>query len=326
VSPGLDLLRSLLKESCNSIREQVGKIDQRCYVLHRYVWKTYTSAGVQGCTLENVCEDVDGNSLLLPSNPTELLPLFQTLHDKGQVLLLRNNQNLGESWVITDITAVLEKVIGSIFAPPTFPTHISLGSTGVVSKSTIREVFPDLNTDMIIGFLEHFEFCHLVEPGWINATKLEQTHTGNEDDKYYLFPALITSDCPLLEIPRSSFCCGWLLHSVEHQLFTTRFLHVLLLRLAFLFSQRQDDTALSGTKSESPAVRRRCKMWKNGITWHDANGVSTLIEVRDLRSIVLSMTCMDDSRVHCIKLRSQLIQTVLKLKGEFCPRVLTEDN
>ena len=38
---------------------------------------------------------------LLPSNPTELLPLFLTMHD--------NNQNLGKSWVITDIAALFEK-------------------------------------------------------------------------------------------------------------------------------------------------------------------------------------------------------------------------
>ena len=37
------------------------------------------------------------------------------------------------------------------------------------------------------------------------------------------------------------------------------------------------------------------------------------------------MTCMDDSRIHCVRLRSQLIQTILKLKSEFCPRVLTEE-
>jgi len=223
--------------------------------------------------------------------------------------------------VITDIAALLEKVSGSIFAPHNFPTQISLGSTGVVAKSTIREVFSD-DTDMIIGFLEHFEFCHRVEPSWINLSELELLPT---DDEYHLFPALVTLDSPLHEGHKSSYCCGWLIRSVEHQFFTTRFLHVLLLRLAFLFSQPQDNTTLSRTKTEGPAVRRRCKIWKNGITWHDANGVSTVIEVRDLNTVVLSMTCMEDSRIHCVRLRSQLIQTILKSKIEFCPRVVIEE-
>ena len=324
VSPGLDQLRYNLDDSCNSIRKRAGKIDQRCYVLHRYVWKFYTSAGVHGCILESISKDLEGTSHFLPSNPTELLPLFQTLHDKGQVLLLRNNQNPGNSWVITDIAAVLETVIGSIFAPHDFPTHISLGSTGVVSKSRIGEFFPD-NTDMIIGFLEHFEFCHQVEPGWINLSELEQSPIENVDGVCYLFPALVTSERPLHESQKGSYRCGWLIHSVKDQLFTTRFLHVILLRLAFLFTQPQDNTALISTKTEGPAERRRCRIWKNGITWHDANGVSTLFEVRGLKTVALSMTCMDHSRIHCVRLRSQLIQTILKSKREFCPRVLTEE-
>ena len=325
VSPVLDLLRYHLEESCNSIREHAGKIDQRCYVLHRYVWKFYTSAGVQGHTLESISEDLEGNSYLLPSNPTELLPLFQTLHDKGQALLLKNYQNLGKSWVITDIAAVLERVIGSIFAPHDFPTHTSLGSTGIVARSRIREVFPDFNTDMIIGFLEHFEFCHQLEQGWIDLSELEQSTIEKTDNEFYLFPALITSERPLHGSHESSYCSGWLIHSVEHQFFTTRFLHVLLLRLAFLFSQLQDDAASSSTNTEGPAVKCKCKIWRNGITWLDKSGISSLLEVRSLKTVVLSMTCLEDSRIHCVRLRSQLIQTILKSKHEFCPRVLTEE-
>ena len=325
VSPGLDQLRYNLEESCNSIREHAGKIDQRCYVLHRYVQKTYTSADVQGCTLESISKDLEGNSHLLPSHPTELLPLFQTLHDKGQVLLLRNNQNPGKSWVITDIAAVLENVIGSIFAPRDFSAHISLGSTGVVSKSRIREVFPDLNTDMIIGFLEYFEFCHRVEPGWIDLSELARSPIEKTDDEFYLFPALVTSERPLRESHESSYCSGWLIRSVEHQFFTTRFLHVLLLRLAFLFTQLQDYTALSSTKTDGPAVKCKCKIWRNGISWLDKNGISSLLEVRSLKSVALGMTCLEDSKIHCVRLRSQLIRTILKSKHQFCPRVLTEE-
>ena len=142
------------------------------------------------------------------------------------------------------------------------------------------------------------------------------------DDEYYLFPALVTSEPPLHDSDKSCYCCGWLVHTVENQFLTTRFLHVTLLRLAFIFSQPHDDIS---SKTEAPAVTRRCKIWKNGITWHDANGVSTIFEVRNLRSIVLSMSCMDDSRIHCVRLRSQLIKTILKSKSEFCPRLLTEE-
>ena len=31
----------------------------------------------------------------------------------------------------------------------------------------------------------------------------------------------------------------------------------------------------------------RCEMWTNGITWHDACGVSTYVEVKDLKTVML---------------------------------------
>ena len=152
-SPDLELLRYYLENSCNSIRKKTKAVDQRCYVLHKYVHKVYINKGVPGCILKSISEDLEGNLYLLPSNPSELLPLFQTLHDKGQVLLLKNDQNISNSWIITNIAAMLETVVGSIFAPRDFPQHIAPGSTGIVAKSRVGETFPDLNIDMVIGFL-----------------------------------------------------------------------------------------------------------------------------------------------------------------------------
>ena len=113
------------------------------------------------------------------------------------------------------------------------------------------------------------------------------------------------------------------MHSSLEHFFTTCFLHVLLLRLAFHFSQLQDDAC--STNTDGPAVKCKSKIWRNGISWLDKNGISSLLEVRDLKTVVLSMTCMEGSRIHCVRLCSQLIQTMLKLKHKFCPRVLTEE-
>ena len=173
-SPQLDLLRYHLGESCNSIRQRTEKIDQRCYVLHKYVHKAYINKGVSGCSLKRISQDLEGNLYLLPSNPSELLPLVQTLHDKGQVILLKNDKDISDCWVITNIAAMLETVVGSIFAPRDFPQHIAAGSTGIVQKSRISEVFPDLNTGTVIGFLEHFEFCHRVGLDWVGDRQSNQ--------------------------------------------------------------------------------------------------------------------------------------------------------
>ena len=325
-SPQLDLLRYHLEESCDAIRKKTEKIDQRCYVLHKYVHKAYINKNVSGCGLKSISQDLKGNLYLLPSSPNELLPLVQTLHDKGQVLLFKNDQNISNSWVITNITAMLETVVGSIFAPRGFPQHIAPGSTGTVPKSRISEAFPDLNIEMVIGFLEHFEFCHRVEPDWLGET---QSIHQMSDDEYYLFPALLTSDnVPQVwqENYENSYCCSWLMYStVEGRFFTTRFLHVLLLRLAFLFAPPQDDATPSSSKIKTPALSRKCNMWENGIIWPDANGVKACFELKNLKTVILKMTCMEGREIHCVRLRTKLINIIVEAKNEFCPCVNVEE-
>ena len=322
----LDLLCFYLHGSFKSIRENTGSIDQRCYILHRYIRKAYTNAGVQGCTLENISKDLENNSYLLPSSPTELLPLFQTLHEKAQILLLENHKDIGDSWVITNIPALLETIVGSIFAPRDFPQHISPGSTGVVAKSRLCEAFPYLNTDMVIGFLEHFEFCHHLQSDWIKLSVFAETPKEVTDDDYYLFPALVTSNHLSRDSSESSHRCGWFIHSLtEYQFFTVRFLHVLLLQLAFNFALPQDIAVPGNTEVETPGLKRSCTMCKDGITWSDDNGVSTLLEVKDLKTVTLVMSSVKGREVHCVRLRTQLIKTILKAKNDFCPRALIEE-
>ena len=325
-SPGLDLLRYHLEESCNSIRESTERIDQRCYVLHKYFHKAYINKNVHGRTLENITKDLEDNPHLLPSSSTELLPLLQTLHDKGQIILLKNDQEICDSWVVPNIAAILETVVGTIFAPRDFPQHIAPGSTGIVPKTRMSEAFPDLNTDMVIGFLEYFEFCHRVGLDWVIQSKHEVSDTS---DEYYLFPALVTlENIPQLlhESRESHYYCGWLMHSTaKHQFFTIRLLHVLLLRLAFLFALPQDNAIPTASEVETPVLKRSCTMWKSGITWHDTNGVSTHFEVKELKTVILIMSSMKGSEIHCVRLRTQLIKTILQARKEFCPRVDVEE-
>ena len=66
-------------------------------------------------------------------------------------------------------------------------------------------------------------------------------------------------------------------------------------------------------------------MWKSGITWHDRNGVATYFEVRDLKTVILIMSSMKGSEIHCVRLRTQLIKAILRAKKNFCLRVDVEE-
>ena len=66
-------------------------------------------------------------------------------------------------------------------------------------------------------------------------------------------------------------------------------------------------------------------MCKNGITWSDGNGVSALLEVKDLKTVIPVMSSMKAREVHCVRLHTQLIKTILKAKSKFCPRAFIEE-
>ena len=266
-SSGLHRLHSCLKESCDSIRENAGEIDKHCYALHTYVRKNYANVCA---TLGDICSGLEGNSYLLPSDPIELLPLVQILHDRGRVVFLKNDRDLVYSWVITNITSLLETVVGSkLFSPHNFRQCCLQGSTGVVPRSRICEAFPELDTDMIIRFLEHFEFCHQVDGHWIDRTELVRSPEEGADEDYYFFPALRTSEKPNKLSPESLYYCGWFMHSsAKHQFFTVQFLQSLLLRIAFRFAQtnHEDEDMPITSKKTIQTLRRRFEMWTNGIT------------------------------------------------------------
>ena len=178
---------------------------------------------------------------------------------------------------------------------------------------------------MVIGFLEHFEFCHQVALDWVGGSLSNQALS---DDKYYLFPALVTSESmpEVLQENHSISCCGWLMYcAAEDQFFTTRFLHVLLLRLAFLFAPPQDETMPSSRKIKAPVLSRRCNMWKSGISWPDTNGVKAVFEMKDLKTATLKMICLEGREIHCVRLCTKLIRAILRAKNEFCPNVHVEE-
>ena len=126
--------------------------------------------------------------------------------------------------------------------------------TGVIPRSTIGKAFPEFNTDMMVRFLEHFQFCHQVNKHW---TKLVQSREEGMDDEYYFFPALTSSRKPIKMPPESSYYCDWFMHSsIKHEFFT-------MLRFAFQFAQPyHEDEDLQGTsKNKIPTLRqRRCEM------------------------------------------------------------------
>ena len=145
----------------------------------------------------------------------------------------------------------------------------------------------------------------------------------NDSEKYFLFPALISVHRPSEGIWESEapeeYRCEWYFHCTQaRQFLSSRFLHVLLLRLAFSFALAPD----SPPSEDSVVLTRCCSMWKNGIQWLSTSGVESIIEVPEQnRSVIVLMQCPQNKVMSCAKLRSAVIQKVLLTKKDCCPKV-----
>ena len=225
---------------------------------------------------------------------------------------------------------LLSEVKGLIFAPKELKSdYKNFGSTGVVALSNVAGVFPQYDIHMLMSFMTHLDFCHQLQEADISAMGVNHHETQYlKQETYYFFPALVNTEYPpetCETIIENYYKCGWCLHCKEAIFFTSRFLHVLLIRLAFTYAL----PAASSPIEENSLVieRRQCNIWKNGIHWLNMDGVETIIQVKEQNTaVVLFMGCLEGSEVKCIQLRSAIIETILSTKEKYSAAVDAEES
>ena len=291
-------------------------------VIHYYSHVVYaflrTKLNMVGCTLHDLVSAITKeNDSSLPSDQSVLTEILTTLSDKGLILFIHHHQS---SWIVVKTEALLNEINGTLFAPRQFKEHrdILASNTGIVSTSSLLNVFPHYNTDMLVGFLQSLNFCRPVEPSVLENTNLQTTPSHSTADLLF-FPGLIQSERPDSLVQQGPLEFGWCLGCVDpEQYFSSRFLHILLLSVAYRFSQsvrRKVTSCFCG-------LQRRCTVWKNGISWTDSDNITTLIELLDNnRRVLVTMSCSKDRPMEHAKLRSSLIGLVHRLHQEHCPSV-----
>ena len=323
ISSGLGQFCSLVEKSCTTLR-QTADIDLRCHVAYSFLLEMFE--GRVACTLSDIAAKISGTDTLLPQNPDELVHLMSSLSDKGLVLLVKTSGCIEESWVILQKQDLLSEFNGTMFAPENFKQHREFArSTGVVPFSHIKGEFPLYDSAMIAGFLTHLEFCFKIDdPETIkriedeapkDETRLDPT------DEYYFFPALVSVDNPLRVWQTDDsmvYQCGWYYKCHADQFLSTRFLHVLILRLAFSFALGLDKQSPS---QNAPVLCRRCSVWKHGIGWLQ-DGIEIVVEVGlQCQWVTVMMRCFKGKEVKCVQLRSAVVREVKKACTQLCKAV-----
>ena len=306
--------RSLLSTSQQAILSSQPTMSLYCHVLYAFLRTKLRRAS---CTLQELTtaliseNDYSYRSSLLTESLT-------SLNDKGLILFLQNQEHPESSWVVVEKEALLRKVSGTLFAPDHFKQYCQVASnTGIVPIATLEELFPQYSSEMLVGCLENMEFCHPVDMPTLQATNLKATILFPQAGANYLFfPSLVKEHRPDdLPSPRFGWCLGC---SDPHQYFSNRFLHVLLLRLAFTFPLASEYRFLS---LPLHGLERKCKVWRNGICWKDVSGVSTIVEIVDLNRWVIVL--VSEKTREAAQVCSNVIRMILDLQHQLCSAVST---
>ena len=298
-SSSMSQLRQYLADSCEELRNK-SKMSSRNHCFLVYLLDKFRDR--PAVQIKDVSARVAEETPLLgsvpariPEDASSISQLCDEVSKTGNLHFFKSTESIESSWIILDREALLSRVSGTFFAPNDFKQHCDLAtSTGVVPYSKIRTHFPDLDTDMIIQFLCHLEFCHEVDSVTL---QLIQSSEGRHSvatcfdptERFFFFPGLVSIEVPSGVWKNSSnlnYLCGWALQlSTSGQFFTPRFLQVLLLRLAFSLALAPHEH----TSTKLPALQRNCQVWKNGICWGDKSGVEALVEVNENKSVVVML-------------------------------------
>ena len=310
---GVKEFMAKLRESCEAAVDRNDKMSYYCHCLNAFL----QNLEVVAISLDDLCSLLKERNEPYPLSDRSCLKEFLTiLGDKGLVLYLTD-------WLIVDKKALLTVVNGVLFNKSIDRVQKPVASnTGIMPQSSLATLFPDYNIDMLVRFLTSLQFCHQMDAhavSTITNNVAPEESSIQKDDKFLFFPALINEKRPpsVLSMKHGLGWCLWCPN--PHQFLSTRFLHVLLFRIAYKYCLSHNEAGYVCTTS--PAIQelqRDCTMWKNGILWKNENNIEVMVEVsEDNRCVTILLS--DNDSIQACQLRTSLIKDILNLKNELCP-------
>ena len=124
---------------------------------------------------------------------------------------------------------------------------------------------------------------------------------------YCFFPTLIPAQPPdkwKADYKKYTYGFAWSLRPSEGQYYPPRYVTDLLFHLLHDFAPYKTEYAHQHEKE--------CDLWNCGIMWHDSKGIRACVAVHDNQTVTLSMQCVQDAELECMKLRNLVM---LKIKN-----------
>ena len=305
-----------LSQSCRSIRnKQSPAISLYCNFLYSILEAKVSEDNV--CMLEklkSLCDQSRQEDVPLPD---DIVPLLKTLHSSGLIVYLENEEELEKSWIVVRKEILLAEVDGILFAPSGFKEHRDIFSnTGIITSSALKQQFPHYSSNMLIAFLQSMKLCEALDTSLLEVTNLT-LRQEQVSDQLLFFPALIAEERP--KDIKGRFKSGWCLKVVSSFSFSIRFLHVLLLRLAYEYSVAVSSRAIPWVVEGS---ERGCSVWINGIHWYNGDGVEAMVEQTEGgQCVTVLVSCEEGAEEEMVKLHFELMKVITYLQEEYCPNL-----
>ena len=287
------------------------------------------------CKVQSLLNHIKETKICLPATVEYLYPVIEQLHNVGLLMIIgRYYDKLEENALLLNISKLTNEVHKLLFSNPTLPVdddpnlHARL-SMGVLPQSYLERILPEyITTDCLIQ-LQYCQSFNHVEVKFDHVTPAKPNSSGST---LFYFPALCTSERKKSIVTPDDFnyYIGYFAEcEAKFEYFPPRFLHVLLLRLAYSYALQAAKENVATSVLESVAMlqkcNRRCTMWKNGIHWLMQEGVECFVEsVNNSKGIVVITKSKDEEKSACSEMLFKIVREFQQVKEEVCETVLLQ--
>ena len=293
-------------------------------LLHGLLEKDFRN--VVACKLQDIVNHVKDTGIYLPAAAVALHPIVKELHDIGLLMMIgRSDEPVENHLLLLNPCALTNEVHQNLFSMEAKQKFISTigpryANMGIMPESLLHDILPEhISKECLIQLQYCQEFSH-TEVG-LDYTVTPDASESKENLLY--FPALCnlqTESANWSSNPDLTFSMGWYVKcNGVFNYFPARFLHVVLLRLAFSLALPMASCSVSDSVAQT--YRRRCTMWKNGIHWLMEEGVECTFEMVDDNKGIVAVTRAKESCKHWATILGKIVNIALKAKTEFCDAV-----
>ena len=284
------------------------------------------------CKFQDLVSHIKETGICLPSAAESLYPLVEQLHHVGLLMIIGSRcDKLEDHILLLKISKLTNEVHELLFCSEASDSDDNTtglyANMGVLPQRYLNSILPKhITTDCLVQLQYCQPFSHVeVKVDYIAPSESEDPSSPT----LFYFPALCkTEKKEGITTPQDfDYYIGCYINcKVNFDYFPPRFLHILLLRLAYCYAlQVPHENACTDSEPNLEIVlhyNRRCTMWKNGIHWLMEKGVECFVEmVNNSKGIVIVTKSKETQKSICIEMLFKIMREIQEAKEEFCDPV-----